>query len=186
MQSLWLIIVVFFLVLFIYPIFANLHLSYDFLHNMGTLSLYVFSIKIFAFKIRFKNKNIVIIPNKGESEVETSLSEGQMRFLEQLNSQLKQKIIVRNVTAYSRIGVQDASISAILTGLFNAVVSSILAYIKNTKKSARVSVISEPDYNGKHLTFSIYGSVALTIFDIIYSLIMSFVIIRRSEKYERV
>ena len=113
MQNLWLIIVVFFIIILIVPIFAKLHFSYDLLNNLGTLSLYIFFIKIFVFKLKFRNKNIVIISKKGEKEIETKIAKDKLRFLEQLNSQLKQKIIVRKITIYSRIGMQDAGISAI-------------------------------------------------------------------------
>lgn len=186
MQSLVLIIVVFFLILFILPIFIKLHISYDLLNNLGTLSLYLFFIKIFALKLKFKGKNIVIITKKEQKEVETQLSDKQMRFFEQLSSQLKQKIIIRKLSAYSRIGVSNAHYSAVLTGLFNAVVSSVLASVKNIKKSAKIGVFSEPAYNENHLIFSIYCSAMTTIFDIVYSLFMSLAIIKRSEKYERV
>lgn len=184
MQSLWLIIVVFFLLIFIIPILTKLHLSYDIIHNIGTFSLYIYFIKVFAYKIRIKDKNITIITEENAKEIETTLSNKQMRFLQQLNSQLKQKLIVRKITIYSRIGLKDASLSAIVTGLFNAVAGAILGYIKNIKKSARICVKSEPDYNGEHFTFAVYGSFAITLLDILYAFIMSFVITKRGEKYE--
>lgn len=186
MQSLLLIIVVFFLVLIIIPIFAKAHLSYDLIANLGTISFYIFFIKIFAYKIRFKNKNIIIITQKDKKEIETQLSDKQMRFLEQLTSQLKQKIVVRKIYTFARIGTGNAYSSAVITGLFNVIASSVLAKIKNIKKSARIGVFAEPSYNENHLIFSVYGSFMITIFDIIYSLIMSLAIIKRSEKYERI
>lgn len=185
MQSLWLIIVVFFLILLVVPLFAKLHISYDFLHNIGSLSIYLFFIKIVAFKMRLNGKNIVLISYNKEKELESAVSQGQIRFIKQLNSQLKQKIVVRKITAMARIGCSDAAISACASGLFNALVYSTLAYIKNIKKSAQMSVISEPDYNGKHLTMALYLSFAITIVDIIYALVMSIAITKRSEKYEK-
>lgn len=186
MQSLLLIIVVFFLLVLIVPIFVKFHLSYDIINNLGTLSVYIFFIRIILFKIRVKNKNIVLVTQKDQKEVETEISEKQIRFLNQLTTQLKQKLIVRKLYAYSRIGTGDAGSSAILTGLFNSIVGCVLASIKNVKKSARIGTFSEPSYNEKHLTFSLYGSFMITIFDILYSIVMSLAIVKRSEKYERV
>lgn len=186
MQNLWLIIVVFFLIMLIIPFFCKIHFSYDLLNNLGAISLYVFFIKIFAFKYKFKGKDIILISRKNRKEIETTLSKKQVRFFEQLTIQLKQKIVIRKLDVYSRIGVEDAMGSALLSGLFTSLTSIILAYIKNVKRSAIVGIKSEPDYNGKSLIFSIYGSIKITIFDIIYSIIMSLTIIKRSEKYERV
>ena len=96
MQSLWLIFVVFFLLVLVLPIFTKIHASFDILHNMGTLSLYIFFIKIFAYKIKIENKSIVLISKKGKEFVETKISDKQLKFLKQLNVQFKQKIIVKN------------------------------------------------------------------------------------------
>lgn len=186
MQSIWLIIIVFFLLLIVMPITTKLHASFDVLHNIGTVSLYVFFVKIFAYKVRLKNKKIVLYTKKNNKEVETEVSSKQMRFLEQMNAQLKQKFIVKQLAAYSKIGTGDAMQSAVLTGLFRSAACSFFAYIKNKKKSAKFKVISEPAYNGTFAMFSLYGKLSITLMDILYSLIMAAIIIKRSEKYERV
>lgn len=186
MQSLWLVIIVFFLLILIMPIIAKIHASFDILNNMGTISLYIFFVKIFAYKVKIQNKKIVLIANNKTKEIEMELSDKQYRFLKQFNSQMKQKIVIKKINAYSRIGLSNAGTSAILTGLFNAFIGSILAYVKNIKKSAQICVKSEPDYNGEHLVFAIYGSFTVTILDLIYAIIMSFIITKRSEKYERI
>lgn len=186
MQSLWLIIVVFFIVLLILPIFCKLHVSYDLFNNLGAISIYVFFIKIISFKLKFEDFELVLYTQKKEKQIEAKFSEKQMRFLKQLNVQFKQKIIIRKINAYSRIGVQDASISAITTGLFNALTGSLLAYIKNSKTSTQITIKSEPNYNGKTFTIAFYCSLVITLFDVIYGLIMSFMLVKRSEKYERI
>ena len=186
MQSLWLIIVVFFLVVILVPIAIKIHVTYDILNNLGTFSLYIFFIKIFCYKVKIKNKTIILVSSKNKKEIETELSKVQLRFLEQLNVQLKQKLIVKKIAVFSRIGVKDAKNSALLCGFFEAIVCSILAYVKNTKKSAKMLVDCQPDYNGLTLCVGVYGSFAITITDIVYSLIMSAIISKRSEKYETI
>lgn len=186
MQSLWLIIVVFFLVLLIMPIFAKAYFSFDFLNNLGVVSLYILFIKIIAYKITFKNGQVVIYTSKNKKEIELRVSDKQLRFLKQLSVQLKEKVILKSVVFFSRIGLNDAFKTALGTGLFNSVVSGIMGYIKNTKKSAKMQIVNNPLYNGQSLTITVKVHCFVTIFDAIYSLIMSFVIIKRSEKYERV
>lgn len=186
MQSLWLIIIVFFLVLLILPVFVKAYVSFDFLHNLGVLSLYIFFIKILTYKIKYEKGDIVVYTNKNKKEIEVKVSNKQLRFLKQLSVQLKQKIILKKINIFSRIGLNDASSTALCIGLFNILASIIVGYIKFSKKSAKMIINSNPNYNGSNFTISIVASCFITLFDIIYSLIMSFVIIKRSEKYERV
>lgn len=186
MQSLWLIIIVLFLILFIVPIFAKLYFSFNVLDNLGAISLYIFFIKIIAYKIKYESGQIVVFTSKHEKDIEIQVSNKQLRFLKQLSVQLKQKIILKKVIIYSRIGLNDAANSAILTGVFNSIVSCFVGYVKNIKKSAKFYVLNNPNYNGYNFTFSSTISCSITIFDVIYALIMAFVIIKRSEKYERV
>lgn len=186
MQSLWLIIVVFFLVILIVPIYANLHVSYDVLSNVGSLSLFIFGIKIFAYKLKFKGRQLVLMSQKETKDVELELSDKQMRFLEQLNSELKQKVVVKKIAVLSRIGMEDAYVTALVNGIFVSIVNSALAYIKNLKSMAKIELVNEPAYNGKHFTACTYVKFTITIIDLLYSLFMALVIKRRSEKYERI
>lgn len=186
MQSMWLIIVVFFLLLLIIPIFAKVYFSFDVLNNIGAVSLYILCFKILAYKIKYKDKQIVVYTSKNKKDIEIQVSSKQLRFLEQLSVQLKQKIILKHVSFFSHIGMYDAYHTAIITGLYNAVCSGLMAYVKNTKKSVKFNVSSNPNFNGHNMIFSVVCTCFVTIFDILYSLIMSFLIIKRSEKYERI
>ena len=162
-----------------------MHISYDVLSNLGTISFHLFFIKIFAFKVKFKGKNIVLISHKNQKEIETAVSQGQIRFLKQLIIELRQKVIVRKMNAYSRIGFNDAYLSAVCTGLFNSIAGGLFAFIKNAKRSAKLNIVSEPHYNGSVFTISFYFSISITLVDIIYSILMALALIKRSEKYER-
>lgn len=186
MQSLWLIIIVFFLTLLIIPIFTNIHASFDIINNLGAISLFIFFIKIIAYKVRYQNGQIIVFSLHDSKDIPVQLSDKKLRFIEQLGVQIKNKIIVRSVTIYSRIGVRDACNTALLTGVVSALLSSFLGYIKNTKKSAKLKLVNIPDYNGSHMTLSANAKCYITLFDVLYALIMSFLIVKRSEKYERI
>ena len=95
MQNLWLIVVVFFLVLIVIPINSKLHFSYDILNNIGTFSLHLFFVKIFAYKFRLNGKDIIIISKNNKKQIETKVSNKQIRFFEQLTIQLKQKVVIK-------------------------------------------------------------------------------------------
>lgn len=186
MQNIWLVIVVFFLVLLIIPIVIKIYASYNLLDNLGVISIYIFFIKIVAYKVRYQDKQIIVFSQKNAKDIPIQISEKKLRFIEQLSSQLKDKIIIRNIMFISRIGVNDACNTALLTGLVSSVVGTIIGLIKNKKHSAKFELINLPEYNGKVFTISTTIKCHITIFDILYALFISLLIVQRSEKYERI
>ena len=186
MQIVWHISIVFFLIFLILPIFAKGYLSFDVLNNIGVISLYIFFIKILAYKIKRKNNRIILYTEKNKRQIEVKVSQKQIRFLKQFTVQMKQKIILKNITVFSRIGLNDAYTTALLVGTFNTFCSCVMGYIKNIKPSTKMRVINYPDYNSSRLTFSAQITGFVTLIDVLYALLMSFIIIKRSEKYERV
>lgn len=186
MQSLWLIIVVFFLIVSILPIFSKGYVTFDFLNNCGVISLYVFCFKVLTYKIKFEKFKLVVYTSRNEKDIQIQVSQKQMRFLKQMSVQLKQKVILKNVTFYSRIGLNDSYHTAIVTGIISSFVSAIMGYIKNIKKSAVMEMINNPNYNGKNFIIVCKFRFFITLFDVLYALIMSFIIVKRSEKYERI
>lgn len=186
MQSLWLIIVVFFLILLILPLFTKVNVSFDVKNNVGAISVYVLFVKVISYKLKYKNKQIIVYTSEDSTEIELQVSDKQLRFLKQMSVQLKQKIILKNAMFISSIGLNDAYYTALANGLVNSIVYGIMGYIKNTKKSAKMSVVSYPKYNSDCFTVCLVVNCFITLFDILYALVMSCVIIKRSEKYERI
>lgn len=186
MQSLWLIIVVFFFILLILPLFAKVNVSFDVLNNEGAFSVYLLFIKIISYRLRYKDNQIIVYTEQASSEIELQVSAKQLRFLKQMTVQMKEKVILKNMTFISCVGLSDAYYTALANGAINAIVYSIMACIKNTKKSAKMQVICNPKYNSSGFTLCMVVNCFVTLFDVIYALMMSLIIIKRSEKYERV
>ena len=74
MQSLWLIIIVFFIVVLVIPLFIKAYLSFDIINNLGALSFYILNIKILSLKIMYKNKNIVLYSLNKKTNIPIELS----------------------------------------------------------------------------------------------------------------
>ena len=184
MQSLWLIIIVFFVMLSILPIVCKVNLSYDLFNNLGVISINVFFIRVLLLKLRIENGKLCLYSGKSKKTLNIKLSEAKKRFLKQFSVQIKEKIIIKDCITSSIIGVNDAMNTALLTGAFNSIVGGIYAGIKIKKKSSDLKIISNPEYNGHCLSFCICMRVIITIFDFIYGLLISFLIVKRSEKYE--
>ena len=177
-------VVVFFLIILIAPILIKQHVSFDAIHNVGAISLYIFFVKVVSFKLRIGKGGIIFYTSKNEKDIPIELSKGKIRFYEQLFTQLKQKIVIKQMNVFSNIGLSDAKNSAMVAGLFNIVILSAFSVIKKTKKSARFKHVNNVAYNQNKFAFAIYAQAFITLFDIIYSVIMSLLIVRRSEKYE--
>lgn len=186
MQSLWLIFVVFFLLLLIIPFSIKVYASYDLFNNLGAISIYVFFIKIFAYKVTFKNNKILLYTQKDTKQVPIQLSDKKLRFLEQIIIQLKEKIVIKNATVFTKIGLNDAYHTALMSGTVNAIISIIFARIKNKKKSAKLKIVDMPYYNGNSFILSANGIVSITLFDILYGIFFAIIVKKRSEKYERI
>ncbi|MBQ7884920.1 MAG: DUF2953 domain-containing protein [Clostridia bacterium] len=186
MQIVWHVVIVFFLLLLIVPIFAKVYACFDVFGNIGAVSLYVFFIKIIAYKVRISDGKLIFFTEKNKKEVEVQVSQKQLRFLEQFGVQMKEKTIIKNINVYSRIGMQDAFATAMLSGAINVAISSVMGFIKNSKKSAKMTLVNIPEFNGRFLTMSLQVTGFITLVDILYAIVMSFIIIKRSEKYERI
>ena len=186
MQDFWLIIVVFFLIILIAPIIIKINISYDLLNNIGSISIYLFLIKIIEYKIKYQNMQIVIFSQKDAKDIPIQISAKKLRFIEQLSSQLKNKVIIKNAKFFSRIGVNDAYATALLIGLVSSIIGTIIGVIKNKKKSAKFEIINIPEYNENFFAMSLTTRCHIAAFDILYALIISLLIVQRSEKYERV
>ena len=111
MQSLWLIIVVFFLIVLILPIFSKAYVTFDFLNNIGVISLYIFCFKIITYKAKFQKFKLVIFTSKDEKDIEVQVSQKQMRFLKQMSVQLKEKLILKDIlldymSCYNPMGIR--------------------------------------------------------------------------------
>lgn len=185
MQSIWLIIIVFFLLLFICPTFFKINASYNVLENKGAISVKLFFIKLLAYKVTIKNNNLVLYTTKKTKDIKLDFSSGQKRFIEQFIVQIKEKILLEKICLINRIGLNDAFNTAMMTGFVDSVFCMIGSYIKNNKKDVNIQYYNIPNFNGSNVTFSLQCGFFLNMLDVLYSIIISFLITKRSEKYEK-
>lgn len=186
MESLFLLIPLFFIFLILIPITINIKLNYDILKNKGVASVHLGFIRIILLVFKIKNKTLVLKTKKHRKEIELNFTDSQMRFYEQFTKQIEQKVRIKRFNISGKLGVSSADKTAILTGALNILSSSFLSILK-TKKPYAENLYANffPAYNKS--IFKLYGGgkISISIFDIIYSLLLSAVIIKRSEKYER-
>lgn len=184
MESLYFLIPLFLIVFITFPISLNIRASFNLKNKKGIVSLYVFNIRLTVIEFRLQDNNIFIKKNKKEEIVEFELSEKQKRFAKQFSVQIQNKVNVKNLVSFTRIGTKDALETSMYNGIINSVFACVFGYIKNLKPYAKIDVLSYPAFNKNLFIITLYGKISISFFDFIYSLLMSFIIIKRSEKYE--
>lgn len=184
MESLLLTVPLFLLIVIIIPLSLNIKLAINLKTYTGIISIHLFKIRLLLIIFRFKDNNIIIKKKNKEKELEFELSDKQKRFAEQFFTQIKDKINVRVLQSFTRIGTYDALETSLYNSTINAIFATAFGYIKNSKPYAKIDVLSFPAYNRKLFLITLYSNVSITIFDLLYSLVMSVTITKRSEKYE--
>ena len=153
MESLWLLIVLFLLILLIIPLFFRIYLSFDPLNNEGMVVIKLFFINIVYFSFQLTINGIIIRTKKERKQLEYKFSDPKIKFYELLTLQLKQKVKLKYINIYSKIGTGDAYHSAMLSGLINIIYHIFSSYLKNLKYSTSISVNSQTLFNEKVIKF---------------------------------
>lgn len=185
MESLYFLIPLFFILLIILPFYFKVKVCLNMQKQNGAISIHLFKIRLLLIRFKLQNQNIVIRKKKRKQEMEFQLSEKQVRFLQQFMVQIKDKIRIKYLHSFSKIGVSDALQTALINGAINSLISVAFAYIKNNKPHVSIYVCSFPAFNRNVFVITAESKLSITILDIIYAVIMSLIIIKRSEVYER-
>ncbi len=168
MESLWLLIVLFLLILLIIPLFFRIYLSFDPLNNEGMVVIKLFFINIVYFSFQLTINGIIIRTKKERKQLEYKFSDPKIKFYELLTLQLKQKVKLKYINIYSKIGTGDAYHSAMLSGLINIIYHIFSSYLKNLKYSTSISVNSQTLFNEKVIKLKFYCNASICLFDILY------------------
>ena len=181
MQSLWLLIPLFLFFLITLPIIIESRFSYNLEKNIGffSIKLWFFTISTISFKI--KGKYLIIRTKNDAKQVEISLIGPEIKLLEQLTVQIKDKVKVKKLEFHSNIGTNDALETALLSSLLSIIVGVLWGYIKNYKDTASVDIYTYPNYVEKNFLISLLARVSISIFDLIYSFIMASIILKKSD-----
>jgi len=174
MESPWLLIVLFFLIILVFPMFFKLYFSYSPLKNSGliVIRLWVFNISYFSFQL--KANSIILRSKKERKQIEYKFDDPLLKFYDYFYAQIKQKIKIKYLDIYSEIGTGDAYSSAILSSAMSIFYKIFCSYIKNVKYSTNIITNTKTTFNEKVLLFSIYGNFSISFFDIVFGMFIAF------------
>ncbi len=187
MESLFLIIVLFVILLIVIPVNYSIGFNYDPYKNKG-----VFGIKFLFFRFRiaiFKIKGLGIeIKNKGNkkaTEVQIVLDPEQFRYIKNLINQFKNKLKIKTVHFFSKVGAGDAFTSAMLSGAVLEIICVICAYLKNFKQTGPIEIGNKTEFNEKIFKLNFRIKISVSLFDLLYSFAIAKIKNWRNKKYER-
>ena len=184
MQTLWLLVPLFLIVIFLVPIGFEFRLVFNPLKNVGFVSLKVLGIRVKLAEFKIKDTSLIVITKKGAELKELEVSGEKIRLLEQFSIQIKDKIKIKKFEFHSNVGLNDAFKSAMISGLICSLVNMAMGYVKNFKQTSEVRVVGHTSYNEKKFQLGALGRLSISLFDALYCFVMASLITRRSDKYD--
>lgn len=173
MQSLYLLILLFFIILIITPLGFRVKVFYSIKSNRGAVSIKLWCFWIKKIKLIFKGNKIYVLEKHNNSEIEIELGEPQLRFLQFFNDEVKDKVKLRSVYAFMRVGVDNPFYAALLSSLSQDVVLGVFAYIKNKMQLAHFNLKAYTSFTEFNYIIAFNVRLSLSILDVLYSFVMS-------------
>lgn len=177
--SLYYIIPAVFILILVFPVFAEIRVSYNPIFNRGVIALFVLKKKMFYFIFSFHGKYIELENETETKRQELEFSSPQFAVMEEFGKQMKDKIRLKKFYVFYNIGTGDAFSSAMLCGLLNQILSQLFLFIKSHKPTASMCVYDTVSYNKQMCEIAGVVQATVSFFDIVYSYIYSVIITKR-------
>ena len=173
MESLYLLFLAIVFVILVFPLTFDAKLSFDVLENRGSLSIRLWPLKFKVSRIKRNGFNILLISKKKNNEIKIKLGEKQLRFLIFFKNEVGNKLKVRKLNAYSKIGTTNPFTSAILSSTISNGILIGLTRLKLWQPSASFSLKNKTVFDDNKLAFAISLRVAISCYDLLYSFLVS-------------
>ena len=182
MENLYLTILLLIIFLMFVPIRVELRLTYNPFRNLGTFAPYLLGFSMGFSYFSFKGRGIYVVSKKSRKELVLAYTGPEVRFYNILNAQIANKFYLRTVELYANVGVGDAMKSAMLCSLIQSAACSVFGMIKNYKNESRVVVECNTAFNENIFQLAFLTRFSISIFDVVYSILMSVILNYRMEK----
>lgn len=181
----------------------EISMSFSILRNLLRYQINVPIIDMFAsydniIKTKMKSKveagkNSKLVDNKSEDEfnikeikIITNKIQNLYKKYYNISKYIMERITINNINWETKIGLEDASVTAIVTGVLWGLKSIIILYFKNKLNFSNINLNVTPHYVSKKFDMTFNCIVTLKIGYIIYASIKFFLtIIKGGDKYER-
>ena len=172
----------FFILLFIFPLVAEVRVTFN-LHNLtGVFCVFVYGIKVQYYFFEIKGKSIVLKNQKQTKTQELSFDSDTILLYKNFGNEIKDKVRLKEGFVNYNIGFGDAFLSSMIAGMINSLLLMFFASIKNRKPTASLGVYDTVSYNREIFEVALRGKVSITLIDVVYSFIVSVILTSRMKK----
>ena len=181
----WQIVLLIIIFLLIIPIPIKINLSFNILRLSGEMSLRILKLINYKIRVRFRGAYVYVTCNGKTRREKLTSKNYNVAFVMQLIRQLYFRVILTTLKFVSEEGYyNDAMITAIGSGLIDIVSKCAKGRILHNKKSAHIFIQNEAKYNQDCLNMKLECEVKISIFDILYSIVNSYLSVK-GDNYEK-
>ncbi len=175
------------IVIFMLPLKIKLKFSCNLLKKNGAFAVFLFKKKLMHQQFWLKNGKILLQDDKTSSSTEIEFDSKEVIFTKVLANQIKGKTRLKELFLFYNVGVQDAFASAMLAGAINLFMLIFFTSLKNSRPTASMAVYDTVSYNRQVLEFAFKSNISLSLFDAVYSFVVSLIITNRiaKQKFEQ-
>lgn len=175
------------IVIFMLPLKIKLKFSCNLLKKNGAFAVFLFKKKLMHQQFWLKNGKILLQDDKTSSSTEIEFDSKEVIFTKVLANQIKGKTRLKELFLFYNVGVKDAFASAMLAGAINLFMLIFFTSLKNTRPTASMAVYDTVSYNRQVLEFAFKSNISLSLFDAVYSFVVSLIITNRiaKQKFEQ-
>lgn len=175
MESLYLLILVFFIILIIFPFSFNLEFFYDLNINDGYLIIKIWRIPLKKVNVKREGVNIILIEKHKDKDLEIKLNKEQVYFLKVFLNEIKNKIKIRKIEVTSETGSENPFHSSLISGAYSSFILAIFARLKTAQPTASFQLNNKTNFFEFVFNFKTFLRFSISIFDVFYSLIIAVV-----------
>lgn len=173
MESLWLLpffLGIFFIIL---PQVFQFYFQYNPYENLGVIAFKFWFITVKTFSFEVKCDRIILRTNKKRIDMLFLEFDPKLKFYQKLSNEIKDKVKLKYLDIYSRIGTTDASSTALMTGALAVLAKAICSKIKNSKPTATININAFAEFKKKVFEVLVYSKISLSIFDFLYAVVIA-------------
>ncbi len=166
----------------IFPLKISLRATFHLSTLSGVICLFLFKIKVRYYIYEIK-KGYILLKNKKQRKIkEFEFDPRQLVVIKIFKEQLRDKARVKELFVFYNLGLGDAFRSAMVGGFINNALLVYFTNLKNRRPTASMGVYDTISYNREVFEFAGKGTVSISLVDVVYSLIMSVILIKRLSK----
>lgn len=173
MESLYLLFLAGLIFVAIFPFSFSTKFCFDFVENHGSLLLKLHFFKLLVAKLKRKGINIEVETKKKNEFVDLKFGEKQLRFLNFLQREVADKIVVSRLNVYGVVGAGDPFKGALASSLFSNSIFVVLEKMKLKKTYVKTNFRNKTDFFNLRFCIGITAKISLSLFDVFYSFFVS-------------